>query len=139
MLKGLPFFSKWYVRRPVRLLGLGVTAGLGAAVVISYQGCTSGGSSFVMEQKNAEAQAVCLKAGGEIPLNAPAGVADSAAAPSPFLPIKHIVVIMQENHSFDNYFGRLNQPGYYGSGVDGVAPTMSNPGVTGAPTAVFHQ
>ena len=26
------------------------------------------------------------------------------------LPIEHIVVIMQENHSFDQYFGRLNQP-----------------------------
>src|SRR5437763_1164866 len=37
----------------------------------------------------------------------PAGQADDGN------PIGHIVVIMQENHSFDHYFGRLNRAGYY--------------------------
>lgn len=40
------------------------------------------------------------------------------------MPINHIIVIMQENHSFDNYFGRLNQPQYYGDAIDGVTPRM---------------
>ncbi len=43
------------------------------------------------------------------------------------MPIEHIVVLMQENHSFDNYFGKLNQPQFYGSAIDGVLDTMWNP------------
>lgn len=35
-------------------------------------------------------------------------------------PVKHIVIIMQENHSFDNYFGALNRSEYYGDKIDGA-------------------
>lgn len=49
-----------------------------------------------------------------------------AGAINKTIPIEHIIVIMQENHSFDNYFGRLNQPEHYGSAVDGVLPSMMN-------------
>ena len=41
-------------------------------------------------------------------------------------PIKHILVIMQENHSFDNYFGGLSNPKYYGKKVDGVRDDIFN-------------
>ncbi len=34
-------------------------------------------------------------------------------------PIRHVIVIMQENHSFDNYFGKLDETGYHGI-VDGL-------------------
>jgi phospholipase C len=37
----------------------------------------------------------------------------AAAAPSPTTPIEHFVVLMQENHSFDNYFGTF-------PGADGI-------------------
>jgi phospholipase C len=36
---------------------------------------------------------------------APAATASAAADPRPTTPIEHFVVLMQENHSFDNYFG----------------------------------
>ncbi len=32
------------------------------------------------------------------------------------IPIKHILILMQENRSFDHYFGRLTAQGYYKSG-----------------------
>ncbi len=38
----------------------------------------------------------------------------------PANPIEHVVVIMQENHSFDSYFGMLTKPQFYGSEVDGI-------------------
>ena len=50
--------------------------------------------------------------------------------------LEHIVIYMQENHSFDNYFGMLGR----GDGFtirDGV-PTNSNPDVNGRPVPVFH-
>lgn len=47
-----------------------------------------------------------------------AGIAD------PRNPIEHIIVIMQENHSFDQYFGKLNQDKFYGKEVDGVDPSQ---------------
>jgi len=42
------------------------------------------------------------------------------------MPFNHLVVIMQENHSFDQYFGRLNQAKFYGSAVDGVKDSFYN-------------
>jgi len=41
-------------------------------------------------------------------------------------PINHILVVVQENHSFDNYFGQLNDPRFYGKSVDGVLSNYSN-------------
>jgi phospholipase C len=55
------------------------------------------------------------------------------------IPIEHIVVIMQENHSFDNYFGALNQPQFYGAEVDGVTPQMTNPDANGRPVPAYHE
>ena len=46
-------------------------------------------------------------------LAAAAVIAAPAAAGVPTTPIRHIVVLMQENHSFDNYFGTY-------PGVDGL-------------------
>ena len=37
------------------------------------------------------------------------------------IPVTKIVVLMQENHSFDNYFGKLNANRFYGGAVDGLA------------------
>jgi phospholipase C len=38
------------------------------------------------------------------------------------IPIKHVIVIIQENRSFDNYFGRLVAQGYYQAGEVDVPP-----------------
>lgn len=57
------------------------------------------------------------------------------------IPIDHVIVLMQENHSFDNYFGMLRK---YAPGLD-VEPLpddASNPDPTnpdGPPIAAYHE
>lgn len=53
-------------------------------------------------------------------------------------PIEHIIVIMQENHSFDEYFGRLSLPAYYGTEIDGLNLEMSNPDSAGRSFKVYR-
>ena len=57
-------------------------------------------------------------------------------------PFDHIVIVMQENHSFDNYFGMLplrGQPLADGFTFDGSGkPTNSNP-LNGEREVVYHQ
>jgi phospholipase C len=50
------------------------------------------------------------------------------------IPIDHVVVLMQENRSFDHYFGRL------GHGAEGFPSDASNPDpLGGEPIRPFHQ
>ncbi|HEY7953696.1 MAG TPA: alkaline phosphatase family protein [Polyangia bacterium] len=51
------------------------------------------------------------------------------------LPIDHVVVIVQENRSFDHYLGRLTQ---FGHPVDGFAKTFTNPKPSGGTAAPAH-
>jgi phospholipase C len=44
----------------------------------------------------------------------------AAADPTPATPIEHVVVLMQENHTFDNYFGTF-------PGADGASPDTCIP------------
>ncbi|MGZ6311404.1 MAG: alkaline phosphatase family protein, partial [Bdellovibrionota bacterium] len=75
----------------------------------------------------------CSRAKGSLPdPSRPAGTPDKT-------PIEHIVLIMQENHSFDSYLGRLNAPEFYGSAIDGVTPEMTNLDKYGIPVHAFHQ
>ncbi|MGZ3698618.1 MAG: alkaline phosphatase family protein [Bdellovibrionota bacterium] len=70
----------------------------------------------------------CSRAAGSLPNPAlPAGTENTA------IPIRHIVVLMQENHSFDNYFGALNDPRFYGKDIDGVQSDVSNVDSKGNP------
>jgi len=51
------------------------------------------------------------------------------------IPVDHILVLMQENRSFDHYFSRMNR-----QNVDRARQTMSNPDPTGGPPIhPFHQ
>ncbi|MGO9959526.1 MAG: alkaline phosphatase family protein [Solirubrobacteraceae bacterium] len=63
-----------------------------------------------------------------------------AGTPDPDLPFDHIVVVMMENHSFDNLLGelsRVGQPGADGLTFDAAgAATNSNPGTSSAPAEV---
>ncbi len=63
----------------------------------------------------------------------------SAGTVNTKIPVNHIIVLMQENHSFDNYFGRLSHPNYYGQEIDGSREGMSNPDIAGRSVAIFHQ
>src|SRR5215475_10887127 len=50
--------------------------------------------------------------------------------------IEHIVVYMQENHSYDSYFGAFHRGDGYR--MRHGQPTNSNKGTDGTPLAVFH-
>src|SRR5579875_1668913 len=58
--------------------------------------------------------------------SSPSGLAtaqdDSCAGPCPMTAIKHVVIVIQENHTFDDHFG-----GYC------TAPAGSNPSCTDGP------
>src|SRR5579862_7885618 len=76
----------------------------------------------------------CSRTAGSLPNPAVApGTSD------PFNPIEHVIVIMQENHSFDNYFGKLNDPRFYGSELDGGDDSMWNPDGNGQKAHAFKQ
>jgi len=47
------------------------------------------------------------------------------------IPIEHFLVVMQENRSFDHYFGTM-------PGVDGIPTDATNPDMDGAPVETFH-
>src|SRR3954465_16056668 len=51
--------------------------------------------------------------------------------------IEHIVVVMMENHSYDNYLGRLGRGDGFTLGPDG-RPTDANPDASGQPLRAFH-
>jgi phospholipase C len=52
--------------------------------------------------------------------------------------VEHIVIYMQENHSFDNYFGVLGRGDGLTLGPGGV-PLNTNPDLHGNPVAMFHE
>src|SRR5262249_55290608 len=52
------------------------------------------------------------------------------------IPIKHILVLMQENRSFDHYFMKLPQHGQ--PDVEAAPDTFTNPDTMGMPVAPFH-
>ncbi len=56
--------------------------------------------------------------------------------------INHIVFMVQENRSFDSYFGQLpaywQANGYPSQALDGTPVGASNPGVDGTPIPAFH-
>jgi phospholipase C len=52
--------------------------------------------------------------------------------------VEHIVIYMQENHSYDNYFGMLGRGDGFTLDSKGQ-PTNSNPGSDGKPVRVFHE
>jgi phospholipase C len=51
--------------------------------------------------------------------------------------IKHIVVLMMENHSFDNYLGSLGRGEGFPPGADG-RPDAENPDASGSPVRAHH-
>ena len=52
------------------------------------------------------------------------------------IPIRHVIVMMKENRSFDHLLGKLHDQGQ--PGVEAVPSTYFNLDLTGAPVAQFH-
>ena len=68
---------------------------------------------------------------------------DSATSNPDLTPINHVVVMVQENRSFDSYFGQLPQywaaNGYPSQKFDGIPANASNPSFTGnSNVSAFH-
>jgi phospholipase C len=63
---------------------------------------------------------LALAACGEVP---PSGSADRTGRPAATTPIKHVVILMKENRSFDSYFGRF-------PGADGATTGKLSNGTT---------
>lgn len=59
-------------------------------------------------------------------------------SPDPSMPVEHIIVIMHENHSFDQMLGNLTKPQFYGDKIDGLQPHFSNPDKNGKPVYTYH-
>lgn len=87
-------------------------------------------------RRMSRAVAVLIAAAGVAAGTAPT----SAAAPVASTPIQHVVVLMQENRSFDSYFGQLHFEGQVFTPPE--PPGSNNPNPTapeGPPVKVFHQ
>jgi phospholipase C len=90
--------------------------------------------SFAMFQMSTAFAVDCSRQAGSLPNpSAPIGVANAA------IPVDHIVVIMQENQSFDRYFGKLNAEKFYGKQIEGLPKEASNPDQQGNPVRVYHE
>ena len=93
----------------------------------------SGCGGTVESVPNRSPVPACAFRAGALPADTlPAGTPHGAA-----IPIDHVVVLMQENHSFDNYFGRL--PALGRRDVDGLPADAGNPDSNGMPVRAFHQ
>ena len=107
--------------------------GLGAgAVGLAVNGCSKGGSSSAASSSSLSTTTTSvLRAAGDRPdPSKPEGI-DTLPQ------IEHIVVVMMENHSYDNYLGMLDRGDGFTRGPDGK-PTNANPDATGQPLRAFH-
>jgi phospholipase C len=104
-------------------------AGSAAALAATAAGLSPVGT------RSAQAWASTLRTPGSLP--DPSRAAGTVAADDPW-PFDHIVVLMMENHSFDNYLGMLplrGQPLADGYTFSDGTPANANPGPSGAVTA----
>ncbi len=82
---------------------------------------------------------------GPTPTRAPNGIRRPGSLPDPSLPvgtdtlpqIEHIVVVMMENHSYDDHFGMLKRADGFRLGSDGL-PLDANPYRDGQLLKAFH-
>lgn len=85
------------------------------------------------DEEAAEGRAACTYRAGALPAETQGASAPSGRA----IPVDHILVVMQENRSFDHYFQGLPA---YGQPDVAVAPSgFSNPDVDGKPFAIYHE
>ena len=52
------------------------------------------------------------------------------------IPIRHVIIAMKENRSFDHVFGKLHDQGQ--PGVEAIPPSFSNPDANGRPVSPRH-
>jgi phospholipase C len=77
------------------------------------------------------ARAACTYARGDMP----AATLGTSTPVDVDIPIENVIIVMKENHSFDNYFGHLNEFGHR-TDIEEAPADAGNPeqvGVTGSP------
>jgi len=107
-------------------LGLPVLAGCGAPGETAPEAGSpveAGGAcqSVPLADPKASLRAQCTFTAGAL-VRDTLGISDEARAA---IPIKHIIVMMKENHGFDHILGMLPEEGK--PAVDGTPPTFTNP------------
>ena len=114
--------------RPVCVAAAGLLAiGLLAA-------CTSGG--FQVDPAKPKASSPLPAAGSRGGREVAGGPAGRYLVPAGIHKIKHVIMIMQENRSFDSYFGTY--PGADGIPMRNGVPTVCVPNPTGGCTRPYH-
>jgi phospholipase C len=118
--------ERGYDRRTILKAGLGLTAAAAA-----------GALPLSLAAKRAGADTAGLRGPGSLPFpDRPVG------KPTQAFPFDHLVIVMQENHSFDNYFGMLpmrGQPDADGFTFDSNGkPTNWNP-LVGERMVAYHE
>jgi phospholipase C len=83
---------------------------------------------------NAERQAVRRDLGRRPPPVAPPPDPSRPIGEETLTEIRHVVVLMMENHSYDNYLGTLDRGDGFPRGLDG-RPSATNPDGSGRPVA----
>lgn len=64
----------------------------------------------------------------------PAETLHTGAPVSADIPVDHVLLVMQENRSFDHYFGALSH-----AGVDAAPPGVTNPDAASQPVGRYHE
>jgi phospholipase C len=121
-----------------RGVGMGAAAGaVGAAGALGLSACSSGSSTSSAGTTGAPSTSA--------PTTTTTVIRRTGQRPDPTKPegtdllpqIEHILVVMMENHSYDNYFGVLDKGD--GLTLDSQGkPTETNPGKDGKPVPMFH-
>jgi phospholipase C len=109
----------------LRLRRLGVVAAAGLAACAVLAGCTASSSSSASSSPTA--------AGAERVSGGPSG---SYLVPAGIHKIKHVIIVMQENRSFDSYFGTY--PGADGIPMKNGQPAVCVPNPAGGCTRPYH-
>jgi phospholipase C len=116
-----------------RLIDIRAVRGTALLLLLCAAACGSEGGSASHADAKSGARRACLFKAGALPEQTLGPQVPRGAQ----IPIDHIVVLMQENHSFDNYFGRLPAAGH--PHVDGLPARASNPDGNGGSVQAFHQ
>ena len=89
--------------------------------------------SAVVPDPKATARESCIFGAGAMPLDTLGITAEDRRA----IPIRHVIVVMKENRSYDEYFGQLYRHGQPDS--EPQPATFSNPDANGTPIGPYHE